>query len=293
MNDSHFKYYLALIASLILWGLSFPAMKYSFSFDKPLTIMFYRYTISFFIILPIFLFKFGDYVKEITDKKSILFLGIFNFCGAFLQFIGVDKTSSTKSAIITQMLVIIVPIFAYFFLKERLNKKKLISIFISFIGAIILSTGLDFKDIFKNSSIIGDLLVMSGNFFWALYIIYTKKLTQKNSNFILLFSSILTTVIVFIPIIFINSTIINITKTGLGISFFLSLFCSIFPTLLYNFSLRKIEASTSAIIGPIEIISAVIVSYLFLGEKLNIIEISGGLLIIISFYMTASTSKYS
>ncbi len=293
MNEKLFKHYIALISALTLWGLSFPAMKWVFSYDSPITIMFYRYLISFFFLIPFFFIKYKKYIKEIINKKSILWLGVFNFGGALLQLIGIEKTSSTKSTIITQMLIIIVPVFAFFFLKERINKNKLIAIIISFIGAIILSTGLNFNNIFDNSSVIGDVLVLISNFFWAFYIILTRKFTQNKSNFILLFSSLLAVVLIFTPITLIRNDIIKISDMGIIISLFLAFFCTILPTLLYNFSLRKIEASTSAIIGPIEIVSSILVSYIFLGERLTLIEAIGGLLILVSFYMVILPSKKS
>jgi len=293
MNNKLIKHYTALISALILWGLSFPAMKWVFLYDSPITIMFYRYLISFLFLLPFFFIKFKKYIREIIDKKSILWLGVFNFGGALLQFIGIEKTSSTKGAIITQMLVIIVPIFALFFLKEKLNKNKLIAIVISFIGAVILSTGLNFNNILNNSSVVGDILVLIGNFFWAFYIIFTRKFTQNKSNFILLFSSLLAMVFILTPISLIKNDILKISNIGIIISLFLAFFCTIFPTLLYNFSLRKIEASTSAIIGPIELISALIVSYFFLSERLSFIEAIGGFLILISFYLVIIPQKQS
>lgn len=73
--------------------------------------------------------------------------------------------------------------------------------------------------------------------------------------------------------------------TGLWISFLLAVFCTVLPTILYNYSLKAVDATASAILGPLEAVSAVFVSMLFLHEVFRPGEIAGALLIVASAYL--------
>ena len=76
-----------------------------------------------------------------------------------------------------------------------------------------------------------------------------------------------------------------IDRTGLGLCLFLAVFCTILPMTLYNYALKVVDATSSAIIGPIETVSAVFLSVLFLGERFTSIGIAGSLLIGASIYL--------
>jgi drug/metabolite transporter (DMT)-like permease len=54
---------------------------------------------------------------------------------------------------------------------------------------------------------------------------------------------------------------------------------------LYNYALKVVDATSSGIIDPLETVSAVFLSVLFLGERFTSIGIAGSLLIGDSVYL--------
>ena len=274
----------ALILALVLWGSSFPAMKLAVNTNPPMVVLFYRYLFAFAIVFFIFLGKYREKAGELFTCKELFLLGVFNFLGSVLQFSGIAKTSSTKSAILTQLMVVVVPVFAYFLLKERISLQKVAAILLSLGGAILLSTNLNFTGLWQRSSVVGDLLNVLAVVFWALFIVYTRKLTQKRGAFWLLLANV-SVVFPLSGLAVVPGGSFSISLSGIAISLFLAVFCTILPTLLYNFALRAIDATTSAIIGPIEIVSAVVLSMVFLGERLTKIGLVGAVLILGSIYI--------
>lgn len=290
MSKSGNKHLLALILALQFWGTSFPAMKYAVATNHPFSIIFYRFIFAFVLLIPFFAIHFKKNLQVVRENKELLILGVFNFLGMVLQLTGIKYTTSTKSVIITQLLIVVVCVLAYFFLKERLDAGKILGIMFSLVGAVILSTNLQFEGLLEKGTVAGDLLTLAAVFFWALFIIFTRKFTLRFGGFMLLFPSVSATFLLSIPTVLLSGKL-PINTSGLLISLYLAVFCTIIPTLLYNYALKELDAITSSIIGPVEVLSAALISYIFLGERLTLLEMSGGLFVILSVYIVTIKIK--
>jgi drug/metabolite transporter (DMT)-like permease len=282
-SRSHFW---ALMLSLLLWGTAFPALKIALNTNPPIGIMFYRYLVSFVVTLVIFLVAFRQEWRTLFRFKAVFLLGLFNFAGSILQFIGISKTTSTKSAVLSQLMILVVPLLAYYILGERLNIRKIAAIILSIVGAITLSTKLDFSHLLSRETVIGDAFVISAVVFWALFIVYTRQLTMFLSAFLIVFANQAATFASSLGAAALTWQW-HIDTPGLLLAVYLAVFTTIIPTLLYTYSLKEIDATTSTILGPIELISALIFSFLLLNEHqtLSRVEIIGALLILISTYI--------
>ena len=278
------RHFLALVLSLLLWGFSFPALKMALRTNGPVTVLFYRYALVFLLVLPYFLWRHRREASVLMRNKALFILGVSNWAGSLLQFAGLDLTSSIKSAVLTQTTVVAVPILALWMLGERLNVSKFVAIVLSITGAVMLSTNLDLHPIREGSSLAGDGLTVAAVVFWALFIIYTRKLTQRLAVFWLIWANTLTTFLLSGGTVLVMDQL-TIDRTGLGLCLFLAVFCTILPMALYNYALKVVDATSSAIIGPLETVSAVFLSVLFLGERLTLIGIAGSLLIGASIYL--------
>lgn len=281
---------IALIIALQFWGTSFPVMKYTLHTNHPFALLFYRFLFSFLLLTPWFIFKHRRELRILRDNSSLFLLGLFNFFGMALQIYGIKYTTAAKSVIITQMLIVSVSLLAYFMLKESLSGRKIIGIILSIAGAVILSTNLEFQGLTAREGVLGDTLTFIAVIFWAFFIVLTRKFAQKFGGMMLLFPSVTATALLSIfPAAFTGN--MKMDDVGLLAALYLAIFCTIIPTMLFNYALKEMEAGITAIIGPMEIFSSTILSFLFLGETLTLIEISGGLLIILSVYIVIATRK--
>jgi drug/metabolite transporter (DMT)-like permease len=275
---------IALLGALLLWGTSFPVMKYIVATNHPFTVLFYRFLFSFILLIPFFAVKFRKNLRVIAENKKLFILGIMNFVGMAFQITGLKYTTSTKGAIITQIVIVVVPILAYFFLKERMNAGKITGIILSFAGAVVLSTNLQFEGLMNKGTVMGDLLVLAAVFAWSVFIILTRKFAMRFGAFMLLFPSVAATAFFSVPTALATHTTSS-DAVGIWGSLYLAVFCTIIPTLLYNYALTVVDASTASIITPIEVLSAGVLGIIFLGETLTAVELSGGALILISIYI--------
>ncbi len=121
------------------------------------------------------------FVKEKVERKDFLRLAL---CGLFggaanqmLFFHGINLTSPIDASIITTATPVIVLIFSYFILKERITKNKILGLTIGAIGAIFLI--LYGNKAVGTSSFLGNLFVLLNASSYGLYLVIAKTLMKK------------------------------------------------------------------------------------------------------------------
>ncbi|MFB9055445.1 DMT family transporter [Mariniflexile ostreae] len=172
------KAHLALLGANIIYGANYIIAKGVMP-DKigPTAFVFIRIGCCALLFWTIkFLF-----VKERVEKKDLLTLAL---CGLFggaanqmLFFHGINLTSPIDASIITTATPVIVLIFSFFILKERITKNKVLGITLGSIGAIFLiAYGNETEG---TSSILGNLLVLLNASSYGLYLVIAKTLMKK------------------------------------------------------------------------------------------------------------------
>lgn len=267
------KSMLALIVSLILWGTSFPALKLALQNNSAATVMVVRYGFSFFIVAVIFLWKYRREFAAVEGKVALCLIGAYNFAGSYLQFAGIARTSATKSAVLTNLVIVAVPVLAYWVLGERMDPTKWIAGVLSLAGALLLTTNMQFSGLLNRGTLSGDLLVTAAVVFWALFIVYTRKYTRICHGFWLLFFSQATTFFLSLPLA--PDALRRVDTIGLWSCLYLAVLCTVIPTSLYNYALKRVDATTSTILSPIETLVAALIGFAWFSERLRPFELLG------------------
>ena len=143
----------------------------------PTAFVFIRLTSCAFLFWMIKLF----FVKEKVAKKDFLMLAL---CGLFggainqlLFFHGINLTSPIDSSIINTTAPLIVLIFSYLILQERITLNKLLGITLGGVGAIFLI--LYGNKTVGTSSFLGNLFVLLNACSYGLYLVLVKTLMKK------------------------------------------------------------------------------------------------------------------
>lgn len=161
---------LLLILTAMIWGFAFVAQRYganhlgSFSFNGV------RFMIGAMSLIPvIFLFEKDD-IKDTKKLKKTFIAGIFAglalFTASALQQVGIDMTQSAgKSAFITGLYSVVVPVASFILFKKRTNVCV-------WIGVVFAVTGLYLISLSGKTEVeVGDLVLLLGTFFWAAHIL--------------------------------------------------------------------------------------------------------------------------
>jgi len=195
---------------------------------------------------------FGGPIKSTIERKDQLRLVLCALFGVALNqnlyLHGLNLTSPIDTPIIMTSTPVMVVIFSYFILKEKITKNKLWGILLGSAGAIILiilgSTG----TASKNSSMEGNLFILANAMSYSIYLVLVKPLMSRYEPLVLIKWIFLYGLILVIPIgvtQFFEVDWTNLPRHGI-VEIGYVIFATTFLTYLLNiFALKKVSPSVS------------------------------------------------
>jgi drug/metabolite transporter (DMT)-like permease len=287
LADNKKKALLLTALAGFLWGTSFPAIKIGLHYMDAYTFAFLRFLVAASIMFFVLLLT-GNFTLKFSKKRLLLFLGISNGVAYLLQYIGMVFTTASKSSLFVNLSAVWVALISPIVLKEHLGGKKIVGVTVSLIGVVLMTTNLDFSSL-NQGTIMGDLLVIGAGFLWALFIVYNKPLIKDNQNLVQSMTWLL--IFTLLPLIptaaFSVSTFASLPLDAWTAIFYTAVFCWVIPYYLWLKGLRHISAATSSVVLLTEIIVAVAIATLALGEVLTVISGVGALFIIIAILIVS------
>ena len=163
-----------LLLTAFIWGLGFVSQRAGMAYVGPFTFNGSRFLLAALVLVPVTIFinrskkaKEAD-LEFVTgkkkEKKRLLLGGVccgtMLFCGSSLQQIGLVYTTASKSAFITALYIVLVPLFSLF-LGHRPGIRSWIGVFLGAIGLYMLCMNESFH------IATGDLVVLVGALFWT------------------------------------------------------------------------------------------------------------------------------
>lgn len=180
-QDRNWKGHLCLLAACAAWGLMSPLGKDAMANGiSGLCMVSFRMMGAAVCFWLTSLFSKNKEVVPPRDLLMFFFAGmlaiVFNQC---CFTIGLSLTSPVNASIVTTTMPIITMVLAAIFLKEPVTGKKIMGIFCGAIGALLLIMGNGQSN--GQSNIVGDLLCITAQCSFAVYLTIFKKLIQKYS----------------------------------------------------------------------------------------------------------------
>lgn len=169
------KAHLALLACSFFWGVTFVVVK-----NALLDISVFAYLSARFIlgVLPLIWFYRADLRKMTRDEVwAGLQVGLFMFGGYAFQTAGIARTTASKSAFITGLSVVFVPIFLAVFWRKKIGAWAWLGAVASFIGLYYLTAPPEGLANLNR----GDLLVIGCAVLYAMQIIFISGYSGKYS----------------------------------------------------------------------------------------------------------------
>lgn len=293
MNDKMMTY-LALVCTVLIWGLSFVATKIVLTSFTPFIYIFLRFSLASIFFLALLIHR-GFPKLTMNDHKK-LFLAAFFEPGLYFIFetTGLTYTTASKASIIISIVPIMVMLLARAVLKEQISGKSLAGVFLSIIGIIILVLGdPQFSMSFKGATR-GDLLILGGVMSSALYMVLARGLGKKLSALQITSFQMFYGTLFFFPLFIFNVSSFQCSRVSteaIGAIIFLTIFATILAFFFYNYALTKIPASHAAIfINGIPVVTAV-GAWIILGERLTLLQIMGALVVLVAVMIANLSNK--
>ena len=264
---------LILFFVTFLWSTTFIGVKWALEGITPNLIVAYRFTISLLLVI-IWQHKTLSSIKW-NELKWGLLLGLLLFIAYISQTIGLKYTQANKSAFITALSVILVPVISLIIEKKVPKTASLIGIILAVIGLylLLIPKGGDVNT--------GDLYTLICAIFWGLYIVVLSYSSEKaSSDGLLLGQFLIMTIFCWIVIFIMGEKLVLPGKRFLFIILYLGIFCSFLTTFLQTKFQRFTNSTRVALIFTMEPIMVTVFSFILLQEVLNLVQIIGAMIII-------------
>lgn len=248
------------------------------------------------IIGSLFLYSFSMITKKkisiqaIKDNLLLLLLSGaamgFNWIFLFQAYKYTTVSNATLSYYFAPAIVMVL---SPFLLKEKLSVKKSICVIIAIIGLfMIVNTGNTVDG--SNNHLVGIFYGLIAAFLYASVILlnkFFKNLSGLEATLIQLVMS----VIVLIPyvLIFEKPNLATFKMEFIPFILILGIVYTGISYLLYFSGMQKLKGQTIAVLSYIDPITAVVISSVLLRERMNIIQIIGGMLILGSSFLSEGT----
>jgi drug/metabolite transporter (DMT)-like permease len=288
MKYSRLAPYGALSLAVLFWGLSFVATKIALRSFEPFVLVFVRFSVAACILLCVMWYR-GFPSLTLREHGAILRAALLQPGLYFLfETTGLQYTSASKASLIVAIIPIAVLGLAVLFLKERFSLWMVLGMALSLLGVVFLVVGDPQVRWALDGPVLGDLCILGAVVAMALYTVSTKKITQAHSALTITGFQICYGALIFAPAFFWRST--SIQLAAVSSSAWLALLClTLFATIgaffFYNYALAKLSASRTAVFLNCVPVVTTIGAGVILGERLSVLQVIGGLCVLIAVYL--------
>ena len=246
---------------------------------SPLNVLVCRAVLSLpFFLIPMIRFDWNSVNKSKVFKYSF-FGAILYLSSSIADFIGLLYISAS----LERAVLFTFPIYVFLLSSDlsRITFSKVVLIVSTVLGlAIMFNPTVDNHLI---DTLIGISLVLLSAIFWALFIIYSKRAVSNISPTIFTSTYMCITTVLLLFSFIIDSknftTFLTLQTHTMIYLVFLAIFCSIIPSYLMSFGLKRINASLAAVISAMGPIVTLGLDVVILNHNLALNEIIGAIIV--------------
>jgi len=253
----------------LIWGANFAVIKSALADISPLFFNAVRMSLAAVVLAVIFYRELSRLTAGAVRAGCLV--GFFLFIGNELQTSGLKYTTPSKSAFLTGVSVVLVPVLLAVFWRRGINRLTSVGVVLAFVGLYLLtvpaSTGAGLSLRSMNH---GDLLTLGAAVVFALHIIFIEHVTQNHRWQQITVVQVGVTALLMILTASIGEKVSVVWSSrvlwGIGITDFLSLALAF---AIQAWAQQFTPATHTALIFTLEPVFAWLTSFIFLGERLG------------------------
>ncbi len=269
--------YLALLVSMIFWGLSFIGVKMVFEYLSPTATVFIRLVIAsvFLIGLSLILGKLQRIQKK--DIGAFLLLALFE---PFLYYLGegygIKYVSPTVASIVVSMIPLVVPFSMYVLAKEKIIMGNYFGILVSFIGVLLVVLKGDFSFDAEPKGLMYLLIAVSSVMGYSFVL---QRLASRYNAYTVISTQNLIGILYFLPLFLIfdlkNMSAVHWDAGLLVPLISLAVFASAIAFFLFTLGIQKIGVTKATIFTYVIPVITAFASFLIMKEEFTFRQLGG------------------
>jgi drug/metabolite transporter (DMT)-like permease len=266
----------ALLTVAAAWGGAFVLMKPAIERQSVNSFLATRFVVAVFAMVALRPRVLRQINREVLLKGSVA--GLFLGAGYIFQTLGLARTGAAITGFVTGLYVVLTPLLAAVFLKERINKLTWFCVALATVGLALLSL--------RGWSVgIGEALVFVSAIAFAAHIVTLSKWSFGIDAYAL--------TIVQLSICALLTGVISLgqgyekpTDLGVwGVVIFTALICTAVAFIVQTWSQAHMSSTKVAVILTMEVVFAAIFAVLFGGESLTLQVTLGGIMVVTAMYL--------
>ena len=286
-----------LVCATLFWAGNFMVGKFAFfSNIPPMTLVFFRWLLVWFILLPFTYKEILKFKNVILGNLPFLFFLALTSVGLFNSFtyLSLVHTQVINASLFNTAIPAIIILLCFIFKIEKTNKFQILGLLISVLGILSIITKLNLDILLTLNFNKGDLIMIGGVISWGLYSSFLKR--KKFTLPLLTLVHILCTfgLIFIIPQFiyeFSQDQFIKFDLNLFGILIFLALFPSIGSYYCWAGAVSIIGANRAGIFLSLIPLFSTIMAIFFYDEKFQFFHLIGAILIILGLFLSNKEIK--
>jgi drug/metabolite transporter (DMT)-like permease len=275
----------------ILWGISFLSIKVTVVEIPPMTMAVYRFAMAC-LVLPVMAKLAGEPLA--VPLRDLLVLALGGFTGVTLYFYGENHGVALLTASESSLVVSFIPVLAVLaervFLGNRISARINLGAILSTLGVFLIFA----RSAGTSSSRLGYLYMLVACGAWVAYGLVTHQVAKRHGLWTTAFWQCLFGLAGCVPFALAESARWRMPgAVALWNLVYLGLACSAGAYWLYIAVLNRLGASVAAIFINLIPVVSVSASYLFLGERLNGLQLLGGAVVVAGVFLATASRERS
>ena len=263
----------ALLAVAAMWGISFVWMKDILDQQDV-----YSFLTSRFLVAAATMILLKPKVLKLFTKELVfkgLIVGMALGSGYIFQTLGLDRTTPAITGFITGLYVVVTPVLASFFLKERLTPAMWGYVLLAVLGLAVLSV--------QGWSIgLGEIFVLISAVFFAVHIILLGSWSKNFDAYALTVIQLIGCALLSAIPATINGYVAPPDSQVWGVIVFTALFATAIAFVIQTWSQARISTTKVAVILTMEVVFAAVFSVMYGMEPLTLRLAVGGTMVLIA-----------
>jgi drug/metabolite transporter (DMT)-like permease len=267
----------ATLAAGLLWGSSFAVVKIGLGSIDPFWFVFLRFATASVVAFGVSIATGRTReVLVLLRNPLVIGLGVSNAAGFVFQFKGQTMTTAANAALLINASTIFVALASRVVFRERFGPHKVIAVIVGMLGVFLVTTG-GRLSMTAGPALRGDLLVVAAAFLWTFFIVLDKKIVNDAAPDVRALTTAMVTItaLAALPVALLlgRGGVPALSRAWWPVPY-TAVFCTVVPFFLWTWGLKRISATTSCVVLLVEVVFALALAALLLGERLS----SGGLL---------------
>jgi len=263
----------ALLAVAAMWGISFVWMKDILDQQDV-----YSFLTSRFLVAAAAMILLKPKVLKLFTKELVfkgLIVGMALGSGYIFQTLGLDRTTPAITGFITGLYVVVTPVLASLFLKERLTPAMWGYVLLAVLGLAVLSV--------QGWSIgLGEIFVLISAVFFAVHIILLGSWSKNFDAYALTVIQLIGCALLSAIPATINGYVAPPDLQVWGVIVFTALFATAIAFVIQTWSQARISTTKVAVILTMEVVFAAVFSVMYGMEPLTLRLAVGGTMVLIA-----------